>query len=1025
MFIEVDDIRKIGKVVDCDGKMTSVEFFTSITKREIVKFETSNLRRGYLGRQTRVYFNSPSVSRWRMGRIRDYLLEDDGTVTYEVRFPNMNDTDISERDLYVRCFGSFGDPSDVLAIGGAETQRWHDARWLTQESLVSLRSAATGLTGLTAASIELVPHQVDAVRRVLADPLQRYLLADEVGLGKTVEAGAIIRQILQDAPVQKVLVAVTTSLLLQWEEELQSKFGLELGSNVIVIDHDALGSFEGHVDFLVVDEAHRIVRGNPSFKTISRLSKTCRRLLLLSATPLIGNERTFLDLLRWLDPDRWDLESIESFKQHVSQSQEYGRLLLGLRSDASKFVLKQRALGAKQKFAGDETVQTLANELLNSLDVSDDSKQSCDALREYIADTYRIHHRVVRARRSDLEGWEFQPRGPASVRVESDDERDVETVVNLIEDWRGAALVALDDDPSIEDALADRFALLLETTGRGIASLSMLPDCEPLFTGEMELITALRYCAKPDSANVRMELISLIAQRQIRFLRNTNTAPKLVVFTTEEKSAIEIANTLIKKIGLDAVVSMIHEGEEDALRRFKHDPKAVIAVLDRRGEEGINLHFADAVLHADLPFYIGRIEQRIGRLDRFGRTKGPLKHVVVIPEGDENTPWSIWFKLLASGIEIFNRSVSDLQLVIETVEKRIWRQLLVNGADGVEEYLASLKELILNERQRLDEQYALDQLAMSREPAKVLVESMEAAEENEIELADQVEGLLGRLLNFHIKRTDDELMLYWGRDVLLPEQPWRPIFDVALRRPLTWKRRVAVNRPDVRLLRPGAPLVNAIERLLKWDDRGSAFATWRVQRGLGGIGEERLFFRLCWVVSPGPIAEAGLLKMEDAQGLYRRADNLFPSWTLVQHVGADLVEVREKETLELLERPFLPEDNYYARDFNLSSRPAWLHSVIGESEFADLCERIRDYGKEMLEGSEEFTKSCNKALEAARLDNERRLQRRKTRILRGDLSVEREFEFDAAVMQSVEFPSVRLDSVGVFVLAGYIPRGVL
>ena len=813
-----------------------------------------------------------------------------------------------------RCFGSFGDPSDVLAIGGAETQRWHDARWSTLESLVSLRSAATGLTGLASASIELVPHQVDAVRRVLADPLQRYLLADEVGLGKTVEAGAIIRQVLQDDPVQRVLVSVPAPLQRQWDGELQDKFGLEVGGHLKVISHDELPSVEGHVDLLVVDEAHRVVQGKATFETAFKLSKACRRLLLLSATPVIGNEQAFLDLLRCLDPDRWESESLANFKQHVLRSQEYGRLLLGLRADASTFLLKQRASGAKQEFPDDETVQSLSDELLNSLDVSDERGRICDVLREYIADSYRIYHRVVRARRSDLEGWEFQPRGPASVREEADDSEGVEEAVNLIEDWRGAALIALNDDPRIEDVLVERFALLLESIGRGVASLAMLPDCEPLFPGELELISALRSCAGSDSVSRRAELISLIAQRQVRFLRKTSAAPKLVIFATEASSAAAVAAALNAEMAPDAVVYRTHEDETDTLVRFERDPQAVVAVLDRFGEEGINLHFADAVLHADLPFSVGRLEQRIGRLDRFGRTKGPLKHVVVMPDGDESTPWSVWFELLASGIEIFDRSVSDLQLAMETIEKDIWRHLLMNCANGFEEYMETLKGLIIIERQRLDEQYALDQLAMSREPAKALVASIEKAEEAENELADKVEELLGRLLQFRITRTDDELMLAWGPGVLLPAQPWRPVFEAALKRPLTWRRRVALNRPDVSLLRPGAPLVDALERLLEWDDRGSAFATWRFRRGLGGIGEERLYFRLCWIISPGAIAGAGLLRMmEDANGLRRRVESLFPSWTLVQHVSADLMEVRAPDVLKLLERPYRIEENYDAR----------------------------------------------------------------------------------------------------------------
>lgn len=1021
-FVEVNDTRRLGKLIRQDGSQAEVEFFHSVSKREIVRFDLSEVRWTGLPRETRVYFRQSDDDRWRMGRVRDYFIEHDDLITYEVRCPNGDIRDLPERVLYARCFAVLGDPAEVLALKASETQLWHDARWSALETLVSLRSAANGLTGLTSASVELVPHQADAVRRVVCDPLQRYLLADEVGLGKTIEAGAIIRQVLLDEPGRRVLVAVSEPLIKQWERELRSKFGLVPGPGFQIIAHDQLTECKRAPDLLVVDETHRIRAGVAAFDALSRIAQKCRRILFLSATPLIGRDEAFLDLLRWLDPDRWLEESLDDFKRHVAQSQEYGRLLLGLRPDASTFLLRQRAAGAKQAFADDKTVQSVADDLLKSLDEPEERQRLCNELREYIADSYRIHHRVVRSRRSDLEGWEFQARGPASVREEADSDPGLEKAVALIEDWRGAALVALDADPNLEDALAQRFVFLVETIGQGTGVLARLPDIEPLFAAEADLIAALRCCAEEGALKERADLIALVAARQLKFLHQAVSVPKLVIFATEALSATFIADSLNEQLDSKCVASLSDGWTGEALSRFERDPEVHIAVLDQCGEEGLNLHFADAVLHADLPFSIGRLEQRIGRLDRFGRTKGPLKHVVVIPDGDENTPWSVWLELLRTGVEIFNRPVSDLQHVIERVERDICRQLFLNGANGLDEYIGSLKELMSAERQRLDEQYALDQLAMSREPAKTLVRAMEDAEEDEGRIADVLETLLGKLLKFRMSRTKDELRLSWEHNTLLPERPWRSIFEDALQRPLTWKRRVALSRPDVSLLRPGAPLVDALERLLEWDDRGSAFATWRFQRGQGGVGDEGLYFRLCWVISPGQFADADLLKMEDAAGLRRRAASFLPPWTLVQHVSADLLEVRAREVLEILQRPYQPygEDS---KDFNLGSRPSWLASVISPTEFADLCFQIRDYSRKMLEESVEFNARCKAAVLAAHHDHERRRRRLETRLARRDGTAARERALDLAVLRSVEAPSVRLDSVGAFVLAGYVPQG--
>jgi ATP-dependent helicase HepA len=1023
-FVEVDgDDRRLGKLIKQDGSNLEVEFFHSASKSDAIAFASTDVSRTYLARETRVYFRLSEDSRWRMGRVRDYFFEDDGSVTYEVKCPNGDLRDIPEQFLRARCYAVHGDPAEVLAIGAGETQRWHDARWAAQETLINLRSAANGLTGLISASVELVPHQVDAVRRVLCDPLQRYLLADEVGHGKTIEAGAVVRQVLLDDPTRKVLVVVTEPLLAQWERELHDKFASQRGPNIDIVTHDQLPNCTAKPDLLIVDEAHRVSEGTAAHDAISRLSALCPRVLLLSATPLIGHEAAFLSILRWLDPDRWGQESVENFRRHVEQSQEYGRLLLGLRDDASTFLLRQRAQGAKATFTDDLKVEALSNQLLSNLDDEQERKRICGELREHIADSYRIHHRIVRSRRSDLEGWEFQERGPAVVREEADDDSGLERASAVIEDWRGSALLALEDDPALEIALIDRFALLLETVGQGNAALSKLAPLKPLFAAEGELLDGLRACAGLGSDATRADLIALIAERQLRFLRQSVAAPKLVIFATETEFCEAIKDALIARLGADAVIALgaAHQGDE--LMRFEFDTKTSVALLDERGEEGLNLHFADAVLHADLPFSLGRIEQRIGRLDRFGRTKGPLKHAVVIPDGNEDTPWSLWLETLKSGVKIFDQPVSDLQFVIERVEQSIRRHLFLEGANGLEDYFLSLQELMATERQRLDEQYALDQLAMSSESARALVDSMEAAEEDEGDLADRLERLLGHLLNFRIARTNDEFQLAWAQNTLLPERPWKPLFDEALKRPLTWKRRVAIARPNVDLMRPGAPLVDALERLLEWDDRGSAFATWRFRRGNGGPGEEGLFFRLCWVITPGNLTDTNLLQTEDVAGLRRRASSFLRPWTLVQHVGADVSVIHDRAILQLLQQPFQPGEDDDGRDFNLGSRPEWLASVAGPSEFSDLCVRIREFGREALEASEDLQERLSAAARGAEREIERRRQRLEARAARGDKSALRDRQLDLAVLQSVKSPEVRLDCVGAFVLAGHIPRG--
>ena len=91
-------------------------------------------------------------------------------------------------------------------------------------SLLSQRAASMGMSAMPSSAVELEAHQIEVVRRILQDPVQRYLLADEVGLGKTIEAGVLIRQVILDAAEDAlVLVIVPGPLVPQWRSELETK----------------------------------------------------------------------------------------------------------------------------------------------------------------------------------------------------------------------------------------------------------------------------------------------------------------------------------------------------------------------------------------------------------------------------------------------------------------------------------------------------------------------------------------------------------------------------------------------------------------------------------------------------------------------------------------------------------------------------------------------------------------------------------------------------------------------------------
>lgn len=1013
-FVEVrGDPRGIGLFISADGDVAEVEFFHATSRSERAFVALARLERTYLPPQTRIYFRTTD-ERWRMGRVRNFLLQDDGSIVYEVKIPGRKDIDIPEALLRVRCYASEGDPADVLAMGASETQRWFDARWAARKSLIDLRASAQGLTGLTSAAIELVGHQMDAVRRVLHDPLQRYLLADEVGLGKTIEAGAIARQTLLDDPQSTALILAPGSLTAQWTDELSFRFGLECGplTRVRVMPLDALASPLPPATILVVDEAHRVISGSAEYDHLQSLARSCPKLLLLSATPVIGNEASLLSLLRLLDPARWEDEPEHSFRRHVELSQEYGRLLLGLRPDASAFVLKQRVAAAITAFPDDPIVADLAARFRDSEEQSDRA-QACASLRQHIADTYRIHHRIIRSRRADLEGWEFQPRGPAPVRVEEDDSDDLARAFTALEDWRSEAVVQCEETPLAAPLLRQRFLALLSAISVG----RPLEDDAPLFDAEAALLSAINIELGPAAVQQRARFAAEVSSRQLRFLTSgKGGAAKLVVFTADTDLAVEIATALASS---EIAVLSGPKG----CRQFEISDDSAILVLGPDGEEGLNLHFADAIVHADLPASVGRLEQRIGRLDRFGRSKGPIKHIVICPASEDDSPWSSWLDVLRAGFAIFDRPVSDIQFALDEIELELAERRLLGSAD-LAAFTAELEVRIAEQRRRLDEQYALDQLAMSRESARDLVEAAEEAEADEATLEAQLTPLLGTTLQLSIRRPEPGVCrLAWSPSTLMPEHPWRNAFAPALRRPLTWKRRLAVGHPGTALIRPGSHLTDALERLLQWDDRGTAFATWRFRPGQGGAGEERLGFRLCWIIGAATPSSRVLQEGEDGEGLRRQAEAFLPSSTFIQHLSPDLTPIVEEEWLQLLAEPYLAEGRSDGvRDFNLGSRPDWLAQIIGRSEFADLCALIKQRSLQSLSCDSDHQARLSQARAKSAVELRRRAARRALRAkFEPTSTLDREAVLDEIVDGLIAAPDVRLDSMGVIVTAGYVP----
>lgn len=659
-----DDDRVFAKVIDIAGTTATIEFFHSVAERTTETVDVSLIARLELPREARVFVeNSPGY--WRVGRVMAHLNEDDAATCYEVRFPNQDLQDLAETDLFVRSLDVYADPAETLAAGCGETQAAADRRRRALKAIRNLRSACEGLTGPYSSAIELVPHQMSTVRKVLQDTLVRYLLADEVGLGKTIEAGCIIRQMLLDRRDLQVVVLVPEKLVSQWRSELQTRFYLDPSSpNVQVLSYEASQNLRRTPDFLVVDEAHRVVATGGDDQdavavAIEELAHRVESLLLLSATPALGDEARLFGLLHLLDPSAYSKDDLEGFRRKVESRQEIGRLLMTMQPGGTAFVVKSQAKSAMAMFPEDRYVQSIATDVVASGENAEQRDQAIVLLRDHIARTYRIHDRLLRSRRSDAEAWAMRPRAESwpnlgHVRMSFDTTSWSSDFSDALEAWRVSASSAAS---GINDQLAERWHALVTASFLSRSALGrLLESMTPFFEGEEAHLTALKAVASSDfDGETRLIAIceDLKAWRAGQQRGLSQRVPKIICFISDREDAAEVYIALQTYFGPYDVLNLSDASNElereQEIAAFKDDPQRWILIGSIDVEEGLNLQFVNAILHLDLPTDVGRLEQRIGRLDRFGRKLPKLEHRIFLPDDDEDAPWYAWMEILMNG----------------------------------------------------------------------------------------------------------------------------------------------------------------------------------------------------------------------------------------------------------------------------------------------------------------------------------------------------------------------------------------
>jgi len=1068
-FVRVTSNRLgVGKVVSATEGDIEVEYFDSVaaTRRERVTAQPDEIERVQVSLQRRCYWLD--AGKWRVGRIVWQ-----GDEEYGVRPPDSEmDVRVAERDLFVRWAKPIADPIDVLVAKGCESPHFHHCRQPFVESIIEQRAASRGMHGVLSSVVELHDHQLEVVRRVLEDPRQRYLLADEVGLGKTVEAGLIMRQYLLDHPDGHVVVIAPPMLRRQWVAELREKFMADDFERAVisVLGHDQpdkwegggrdkFGNYEPHkrAGLLIVDEVHNLAGGaDPDrYAALSSLAHAVPRLLLLSATPLLHNEDTFLRMLHLLDPDVYRLDDIDGFRRRVRERQALGTAFFTFRTDVPSFLLREKVAALRTMFEGDPQLGRLLDEVEGSLANPGALGLAVADARVHISETYRVHRRLLRTRRSDSLVATFPVRGREV--PESFGDGAPNAIDNWLEDWREYVRSTLDDDDEMQRAAAgDALVAMLERSAylpllQALARYRLDPT--PQRAEEAELDERARDALRLLSADAtergileRAERLELPATSATQlFEPRAGARRRTVMFTTFTAHARRVAESLVEHYGHLAVATHI-AGEdpaavEEGLERFKDESNPCwLLVCDRSAEEGRNLQFADLAVHLDMPFSPNRMEQRIGRLDRYGR--GP-RIPTMAPAHDSTSLLGAWQHCLAVGFRVFDASIASLQFAVDAVMPWVLDRLLDDGASGLELATAELPAQLDGEREAIAEQDALDAIESGGQVGQ-LTAAVNDLEDMWFGIQRATEALLcdhpGNLrFSRAIDRSDDKFRSYRltppGKSAHLDSMPlvaWdilRSSFRSVIDRPGTYFRRSAIGRPGSRLFRVGEPFIDALADYMRWDDRGQTFAFWRTTRA---AVDDEAYFRFDYVVEAATEDAEALLLTADAStdgwALRRRADShlaprLDTIWTDVEGV-----EVTDDAVLEVLHRPYDPSHG----DLNLNVERRWaLEQLIGELDWEARCRTTRAQSEADLRTREIFSQASEAAVASFEAAARAATSKRQTRLAvldsRQRAHEERELEvdqrIDAALVQGLAAPQVRLDAVGIVVLSGRVPSG--
>ncbi len=778
------------------------------------------------------------------------------------------------RDAYLRAFFSVGERRVPIASlrreltrterilraveGSAERGR---KAWLSYEAhaLPVMESASA----LTSAKIDLLPHQVVLTHRIATASPRRYLIADEVGLGKTIETALILRELASRGELNRALMVVPAGLVNNWHRELNEVFNLDFevfGSEGDITDrktnafakHDRLIASIDTLkrparikrlldaprwDLVVFDEAHHLtayrtggkVRKTENYKLAEALKDHSRDLLLLSATPHQGNHFQFWMLAQLLNPtlfrspeemvdNRHRLNTVMFRRTKADACQPDGSPLFARRwVHTESFVMAQGERLFYEKLReyledGFDLARRQGNQgralgflmaIFQKIAASSFAAVRRTLKRRLLMLT--LHEALLRDKELDIEGRE---------RLIEEARELIHQEFNLPRDGVGRS--------EADRLLADlKYRLVKKLDEEALEMASDPYDSEYSASHAEEAAAAVINLHLPEERLRIGDLLDAFPQQRetkmqklldgLGMLWRQNQNEKIVIFATYLGTVDMIAREIEQTFPGQGVVILRggdHGAKVAAERRFRQKDGPRVLVCTAAGREGINLQFARILFNFDLPWNPMDMEQRIGRIHRYGQSHTAQVYNLVLSDTIEG--------------RIFLLLDEKLSEIARTVGK-------VDEQGNIAEDLRAQILGQLSERLNYDRLY---QEALSDPELKRTQVELEAALSNSREARQVVFDLFQDLDGFSlddykpfadVSSSLDRLLRFLAAAIVDRQQKLLKInnttydlitSDGARRNRFTLSRDAASNQDDLHLLGLDHPLVE--DELERW-----------------------------------------------------------------------------------------------------------------------------------------------------------------------------------------------------------------